>query len=242
MATTNLDAVTELFDLFGETGYCSICQENLSEGERVRAIQRCQHTFHSACVDPWLETHGDCPLCRAAVIAPSGRSQHIVGEANQSIRTLYSTIHDTIRTLPIGIASTITVSHIMNQIEQLIAQTANAEEQPVSQERDRYILSYCIANGVVKKYRGATHFNPNRHTVRLLLNAFALENLRPFPIECDTFAAIERSRSAFQSELCRRLELQNSGTVLRRDVAIQRMRDRLANTDTEFIRDHWQSW
>ena len=238
MTTTNLDAVTELFDLFGETGYCTICQEDLREGDRIRAVLRCQHMFHSACVDPWLETHGDCPLCRTAVVVPTGRPQQIIGDANQTIRTLYNTIHDTIRTLPIGIASTITVTNIMNQIEELIAQTATTEQPNPQQERDRYILSYCIASGILKKYRSASTFNSNRHAVRQLLNVFMLENLRPYPIECDNYAALERSRLAFQSELCRRLQIQTN-VGIKTNPAVRLIKDKLVNMDNELIRSHW---
>jgi hypothetical protein len=58
---------TELFDLFGETGYCTICQDNLAEGERVRAVSVCQHLFHAKCLDAWFAQKGECPLCRIAV-------------------------------------------------------------------------------------------------------------------------------------------------------------------------------
>jgi len=58
---------TELFDLFGETGYCTICQDELIEGERIRAITECQHMFHAKCVDEWFRRKPECPLCRTEV-------------------------------------------------------------------------------------------------------------------------------------------------------------------------------
>ena len=58
---------TELFDLFGETGFCTVCQANLEEGERIRAIEKCQHLFHADCLDPWLRTQNTCPLCRVEI-------------------------------------------------------------------------------------------------------------------------------------------------------------------------------
>ena len=58
---------TELFDLFGETGYCTICQDDLAEGERVRAVTECQHLFHAKCLDAWLVQKAECPLCRVVV-------------------------------------------------------------------------------------------------------------------------------------------------------------------------------
>lgn len=64
---------TELFDLFGESGFCSVCQTNLEEGERVRAIEKCQHLFHAECLDPWLRTHNNCPLCRVEISEASAQ-------------------------------------------------------------------------------------------------------------------------------------------------------------------------
>lgn len=67
---------TELFDLFGETGNCAICQDELIEGERVRAITVCQHMFHAKCLDEWFRRKLECPLCRTGieetVIVPVG--------------------------------------------------------------------------------------------------------------------------------------------------------------------------
>lgn len=66
-----LEENTELFDLFGEEGFCTVCQTNLTQGERVRAIQKCQHLYHADCLEPWLRTHTTCPVCRVDVFPPS---------------------------------------------------------------------------------------------------------------------------------------------------------------------------
>ena len=58
---------TELFDLFGEVGYCTICQDDLIEGERIRAINACQHMFHAKCLDEWFRRKLECPLCRVGI-------------------------------------------------------------------------------------------------------------------------------------------------------------------------------
>lgn len=50
---------------------CSICLEDFSAGSVLRSFA-CHHSFHRACVDPWLRLkateHGSpCPLCRQMV-------------------------------------------------------------------------------------------------------------------------------------------------------------------------------
>jgi hypothetical protein len=62
---------TELYDLFGESGFCTVCQEELKEGERVRTIQKCQHLFHASCLEPWLADNTTCPVCRTPIYTRS---------------------------------------------------------------------------------------------------------------------------------------------------------------------------
>ncbi|KAF2432819.1 hypothetical protein EJ08DRAFT_658813 [Tothia fuscella] len=43
---------------------CSICTEDFERGQDVRVLP-CKHSFHPACIDPWLlNVSGTCPLCR----------------------------------------------------------------------------------------------------------------------------------------------------------------------------------
>ncbi|CAL1391012.1 unnamed protein product [Linum trigynum] len=44
---------------------CSVCLSDFSEGEPVRALPVCSHVFHVACIDRWLLSHPNCPICRA---------------------------------------------------------------------------------------------------------------------------------------------------------------------------------
>ncbi|KAF1867748.1 hypothetical protein Lal_00050181 [Lupinus albus] len=59
----------------GGGGYdyeCSVCLSDLEEGEEVKKLPRCKHSFHLQCIDMWLHSHHDCPLCRT----PVGPSSH----------------------------------------------------------------------------------------------------------------------------------------------------------------------
>ncbi|KAL4589439.1 hypothetical protein LXL04_002346 [Taraxacum kok-saghyz] len=47
---------------------CSVCLSIFEEGEEVRKLPTCDHCFHAYCIDMWLYSHIDCPLCRAPVV------------------------------------------------------------------------------------------------------------------------------------------------------------------------------
>ncbi|CAG9317633.1 unnamed protein product [Blepharisma stoltei] len=44
---------------------CPICREIFALEEVLRALPRCGHIFHAACIDPWLmRNNPTCPVCR----------------------------------------------------------------------------------------------------------------------------------------------------------------------------------
>jgi hypothetical protein len=43
---------------------CAICQDSMEEGQEIRSINHCRHTFHMHCIDTWFETNVRCPTCR----------------------------------------------------------------------------------------------------------------------------------------------------------------------------------
>ncbi|KAF5448245.1 hypothetical protein F2P56_028799 [Juglans regia] len=51
---------------------CSICLETFLEGDDLIHLP-CGHKFHSACLDPWVRTCGDCPYCRRDIVITSHR-------------------------------------------------------------------------------------------------------------------------------------------------------------------------
>ncbi|CAI0414604.1 unnamed protein product [Linum tenue] len=46
---------------------CSICLEELKNGEECSSLDVCGHLYHKECFEPWLAQNHDCPLCRASV-------------------------------------------------------------------------------------------------------------------------------------------------------------------------------
>lgn len=46
---------------------CPICLSDFAEGEHIRTLPGCGHSFHKGCIDLWLFRRADCPLCKADV-------------------------------------------------------------------------------------------------------------------------------------------------------------------------------
>ncbi|GAV86472.1 zf-RING_2 domain-containing protein [Cephalotus follicularis] len=61
----NLDRVTKR-DVLRASWDCSICLESFVEGDELIRLA-CGHSFHAACLDPWVRTCGDCPYCRRVI-------------------------------------------------------------------------------------------------------------------------------------------------------------------------------
>lgn len=47
---------------------CSVCLSEFEEDEGIRLLPKCSHAFHLPCIDTWLKSHSNCPLCRANII------------------------------------------------------------------------------------------------------------------------------------------------------------------------------
>jgi len=60
---------------FKEGLECSVCLSDISDGEEVRILPKCNHGFHVNCIDMWFHSHSTCPLCRSAVGTESVHTQ-----------------------------------------------------------------------------------------------------------------------------------------------------------------------
>ncbi|XVF00634.1 hypothetical protein REPUB_Repub04eG0017800 [Reevesia pubescens] len=48
---------------------CAVCLLEFEDNEYVRTLPVCSHAFHVDCIDVWLKSHANCPLCRAGIFA-----------------------------------------------------------------------------------------------------------------------------------------------------------------------------
>ncbi|XP_010415953.1 PREDICTED: RING-H2 finger protein ATL54 isoform X1 [Camelina sativa] len=46
---------------------CPVCLNEFEEDESLRLLPKCNHAFHISCIDTWLSSHTNCPLCRAGI-------------------------------------------------------------------------------------------------------------------------------------------------------------------------------
>ncbi|KAI5064251.1 hypothetical protein GOP47_0020921, partial [Adiantum capillus-veneris] len=56
----------EIGDTSMEQDDCSVCLERFLAGQLLIHLP-CKHRFHPDCLTPWLESHGQCPYCRARI-------------------------------------------------------------------------------------------------------------------------------------------------------------------------------
>ncbi|KAJ8765884.1 hypothetical protein K2173_020400 [Erythroxylum novogranatense] len=52
-------------------GTCSICLGEFEEGEELRTLPDCLHSYHMSCIDKWLHSHSNCPICRTDTMSTS---------------------------------------------------------------------------------------------------------------------------------------------------------------------------
>ncbi|KAL6952752.1 RING-type E3 ubiquitin transferase [Sarracenia purpurea var. burkii] len=62
---------------------CSVCLNEFQEDETLRLLPKCNHAFHLPCIDTWLRSHTNCPMCRADIIStcPAPAPEQSLGES-----------------------------------------------------------------------------------------------------------------------------------------------------------------
>ncbi|GAB4853942.1 hypothetical protein Ancab_018151 [Ancistrocladus abbreviatus] len=66
--TTKNQSKGDLIQVFPRD--CAVCLLEFEENDYIRTLPQCSHSFHVDCIDIWLRSHANCPLCRAGIFAP----------------------------------------------------------------------------------------------------------------------------------------------------------------------------
>ncbi|KAK4274138.1 hypothetical protein QN277_017414 [Acacia crassicarpa] len=53
---------------------CLVCLSEFKEDETLRVLPMCNHAFHIPCIDTWLRSRINCPLCRAPIVPNNASS------------------------------------------------------------------------------------------------------------------------------------------------------------------------
>ncbi|XXG84904.1 hypothetical protein AAC387_Pa11g0110 [Persea americana] len=61
---------------------CAVCLNEFQEEERLRLLPNCSHAFHIDCIDTWLQSNANCPLCRSSVSNASPFSRGLIMAQN----------------------------------------------------------------------------------------------------------------------------------------------------------------
>lgn len=69
---------------------CSVCLSGFGDGEEVKQLSGCKHSFHATCIDLWLQNHNNCPICRASVAVKRPNANANANNNNNNNRTARS--------------------------------------------------------------------------------------------------------------------------------------------------------
>lgn len=63
---------------------CAVCLSEFEDDETLRLLPKCNHAFHLPCIDTWLRSHTNCPMCRAPIVSnPGGTLLPISGQTSE---------------------------------------------------------------------------------------------------------------------------------------------------------------
>ncbi|XP_076585423.1 RING finger protein 150a [Chaetodon auriga] len=122
---------------------CAVCIEGYKPNDVVRILP-CRHVFHKHCVDPWLQDHRTCPMCKMNILKALGIPLN--ADCTDDIPPDYESVGGP-PTNPISGASEITVNEssvVLDPAGRVIGLQqlhSNAETEPQAGEESHIIAS-----------------------------------------------------------------------------------------------------
>lgn len=70
---------------------CAICLLDFVDGDLLKVLPACYHTFHIECIDAWLVSRSSCPTCRMHPLDAAADLQATSQRASESVNLQCST-------------------------------------------------------------------------------------------------------------------------------------------------------
>ena len=168
-----MNNITDLYDLFGEEIYCTICQEDCNEGDRVRTFHICLHTFHQQCIENWLIEKNICPTCRKEYLIPTptlipteevpdidrlfltwiivhgvlkkNNTATLFNQHKNELRSFFSTFrYNNIKMVPVDLDNRFSLLNMKYSIATRISKYLSIEKSKIYKQPQIYQLIHCI--------------------------------------------------------------------------------------------------
>ncbi|XP_058497323.1 RING finger protein 150a [Solea solea] len=121
---------------------CAVCIEGYKPNDVIRILP-CRHVFHKHCVDPWLQDHRTCPMCKMNILKALGVPLN--ADCSDEIPPDYDTSVGGPPTNPISGASEMTVNEssvVLDPVGRGIGlQQLQAEAETARQAGESHIIA-----------------------------------------------------------------------------------------------------
>lgn len=63
---------------------CVVCLHEFQDQDMLRLLPKCSHAFHLDCIDIWLQSNANCPLCRTSISGTTRNPFDMITAPNSS--------------------------------------------------------------------------------------------------------------------------------------------------------------
>ena len=130
-----MEDISELFDLFGESIFCSICQDECKEGERIRSFYECSHAYHSKCIEHWFFEK----TCIHVILKKFNNATKFNEKKNELRINLTQFRYENYKLLPLDLDSRYSLCSMKQYIATKIARTASIDKNIIYRQPNVYI-------------------------------------------------------------------------------------------------------